>query len=71
MTIVKNTPSMSPRFRGFDFKDSFHDVAPAAKVSAIADNLAAALGPGPPHPPEPEAQAAPEPEPEPEPEPYA
>jgi hypothetical protein len=102
MTVVKNTPSMSPRFRGFDFKviprrrpspypdkpesspnptptpnpisnpnpspnpnhspspnpslnphphpnpnpnqDSFHDVAPAAKVSAIADNLAAALG---------------------------
>ena len=71
MTIVKNTPSMSPRFRGFDFKDSFHDVAPAAKVSAIADNLAAALGPGPPHPPEPEAQAEREPEPEPEPEPYA
>jgi len=25
-------------------QDSFHDVAPAAKVSAIADNLAAALG---------------------------
>ena len=71
MTIVKNTPSMSPRFRGFDFKDSFHDVAPAAKVSAIADNLAAALGPGPPHSPEPEAQAEPEPGPEPEPEPYA
>ena len=53
MTIVKNTPSMSPRFRGFDFKDSFHDVAPAAKVSAIADNLAAALGPGPPTHPNP------------------
>ena len=44
MTVVKNTPSMSPRFRGFDFKDAFHDVSPYAKVSAIADNLAAALG---------------------------
>ena len=44
MTVVKNTPSMSPRFRGFDFKDAFHDVSPGAKVSAIADNLAAALG---------------------------
>lgn len=44
MSVVKNTPSMSPRFRGFDFKDAFRDVTPGAKVSAIADNLAAALG---------------------------
>ena len=42
--VIKNTPSMSPKFRGFDFKMAFRDVCPAAKVSAIADNLAAALG---------------------------
>ena len=43
-SVVKNTPSMSPKFRGFDFKEAFRDVCPAAKVSAVADNLAAALG---------------------------
>jgi len=45
VSVVKNTPSMSPKFRGFDFKDAFREVtAPGAKVSAVADNLAAALG---------------------------
>ena len=45
LSIVKNTPSMSPKFRGFDFKEAFRDfMAPSAKVSAVADNLAAALG---------------------------
>jgi len=45
VSIVKNTPSMSPKFRGFDFKVAFRDVmAPGAKVNAVADNLAAALG---------------------------
>lgn len=44
VSVIKNTPSMSPRFRGFDFKEAFREVAPAAKVSAVADNLAAALG---------------------------
>jgi hypothetical protein len=44
LSVVRNTPSMSPKFRGFDFKHAFRDVCPAAKVSATADNLAAALG---------------------------
>ena len=44
VTVIKNTPSMSPKFRGFDFKEAFRDVSPGAKVSAVADNLAAALG---------------------------
>ena len=43
-SVVKNTPSMSPKFQGFDFKAAFRDVSPTAKVSAVADNLAAALG---------------------------
>ena len=43
-SVVKNTPSMSSKFQGFDFKDAFRDVCPTAKVSAVADNLAAALG---------------------------
>ena len=43
-SVVKNTPSMSPKFRGFDFKEAFRDVCPTAKVAAVADNLAAALG---------------------------
>lgn len=42
--VVKNTPSMSPKFRGFDFKEAFRDLSPMAKVSAVADSLAAALG---------------------------
>ena len=45
VSVIKNTPSMSPKFRGFDFKDAFRNVAaPGAKISAVADNLAAALG---------------------------
>lgn len=43
-SVVKNTPSMSPKFRGFDFKEAFRDLCPTAKVGAVADNLAAALG---------------------------
>ena len=43
-SVIKNTPSMSPKFRGFDFKIAFRGVSPAAKVTAVADNLAAALG---------------------------
>ena len=45
---VKPSPNPSPNFNPNPNhnpnQDSFHDVAPAAKVSAIADNLAAALG---------------------------
>mgnify|MGYP003690631525 CR=1 FL=1 len=37
-------PSFSPRFRGFNFKKEFAPVFPAAKVSAVPDNMAAALG---------------------------
>ena len=44
VSVIKNTPSMSPKFRGFDFKEAFRGVCPHAKVSAVADNLAAALG---------------------------
>ena len=48
-SIIKNTPSMSPKFRGFDFKESFRNpegggASRTCKVSAVADNLAAALG---------------------------
>jgi len=35
---------MSPRFRGFDFKLAFRQVCSGAKVVAIADGLAGALG---------------------------
>jgi len=34
-TVVKNAPSMSPRFRGFDFKLSFREVCPLAKARHI------------------------------------
>lgn len=45
MTVVKNMPSFSPKFRGFDFKKAFLPLlGPNAKVSAVADNLAAAMG---------------------------
>ena len=32
VSVVRNTPSMSPKFRGFDFKHAFRDVCPTAKV---------------------------------------
>jgi hypothetical protein len=35
--IVKNMPSFSPKFRGFDFKQNFRKVFPRAKISAVAD----------------------------------
>jgi hypothetical protein len=41
---VRNMPSFSPRFRGFNFKAEFAHVFPAAKISAVPDNMAAALG---------------------------
>ena len=43
-SVIKKTPSLSPKFAGFDFKEAFREVAPLAKVSALPDNLAAALG---------------------------
>lgn len=41
---VRNMPSFSPRFRGFNFKAEFARAFPNAKISAIPDNMAAALG---------------------------
>lgn len=42
--VVKNMPQFSPRFRGFNFKLAFQPLFPKAKIQAVADNLAAALG---------------------------
>eukprot|EP00301_Raphidiophrys_heterophryoidea_P025826 c8756_g1_i1.p1 GENE.c8756_g1_i1~~c8756_g1_i1.p1 ORF type:complete len:360 (+),score=54.26 c8756_g1_i1:397-1476(+) len=42
--VVRNMPSFSAEFRGFDFKDHFKDHFPNAKISAVSDNMAAALG---------------------------
>ncbi|CAD7940822.1 unnamed protein product [Amoebophrya sp. A120] len=44
MTVVKNMPAFSSTFRGFDFKARFKPYFPQAKVSAVCDNLAAAIG---------------------------
>jgi len=44
LTKVKNMPSFSPKFRGFDFKAQFRGSFKRAKISAVADNMAAALG---------------------------
>lgn len=45
ISVVKNMPSFSESFRGFDFKKHFRPLChPESKVSAIADNLAAAMG---------------------------
>jgi len=45
MCVVKNMPSFSESFRGFDFKKHFRPYCHRdSKVSAIADNLAAAMG---------------------------
>ncbi|KAJ1623453.1 hypothetical protein T492DRAFT_599569 [Pavlovales sp. CCMP2436] len=41
---VRNMPSFSPRFRGFNFKAEFAHVFPHAKIGAVPDNMAAALG---------------------------
>lgn len=42
--VVKNMPQFSPLFRGFNFKLTFQPLFPNAKIQAVADNLAAALG---------------------------
>ena len=39
--VVKNMPSFSPKFRGFDFKLHFRPIFPNAKISAIADRARA------------------------------
>ncbi|KAF4695701.1 hypothetical protein FOZ60_003714 [Perkinsus olseni] len=44
MCTVKNMPSLSPLFRGFNFKSAFSVLFPCAKIYAVADNLAAAMG---------------------------
>ena len=46
ITVVKNMPSFSPQFRGFDFKLTFKPLMTnaKAKVSAVCDNMAAAIG---------------------------
>jgi len=46
ISVVKNMPSFSQLFRGFDFKKHFSPLCneQERKVSAIADNLAAAMG---------------------------
>lgn len=45
MTVVKNMPSFSSKFRGFDFKLFFKPRFPLRpKVSAVSDNHAAAIG---------------------------
>ena len=44
MSVVRNMPSLSPQFRGFDFKSVFTPLFPRARVYAVADNLAAAMG---------------------------
>ena len=43
-TTVRNMPSFSPEFRGFDFKLAFGPLFPQAKLHAVPDNLAAAFG---------------------------
>ena len=44
MCVVRNMPSMSPGFRGFNFKRGFRELFPSAKIYAVADNMAAAMG---------------------------
>lgn len=44
LVLVRNMPSFSPKFRGFNFKARFGPVFPNAKISAVPDNMAAALG---------------------------
>jgi hypothetical protein len=44
MCVVRNMPSLSPSLKGFNFKRGFADVFPNAKIYAVADNMAAAMG---------------------------
>lgn len=45
LTVVKNMPSFSRRYRGLDFQKSFGTVFhEKSKISAISDNMGAALG---------------------------
>jgi hypothetical protein len=44
MCVVRNMPSLSPGFRGFNFKHGFSSLFPKAKIYAVADNMAAAMG---------------------------
>ena len=44
MCVVRNMPSMCPGFRGFNFKRGFLELFPNAKIYAVADNMAAAMG---------------------------
>ena len=41
---VRNMPAFSPEFRGFDFKQVFNPLFPNAKIHAVPDNMAAAMG---------------------------
>jgi hypothetical protein len=42
--VVRNMPSMSPGFKGFNFKLGFSPAFPNAKIYAVSDNMAAAMG---------------------------
>jgi hypothetical protein len=44
MCTVRNMPSVSPHFKGFNFKQGFTDLFPGARIYAVADNMAAAMG---------------------------
>jgi hypothetical protein len=44
MCVVRNMPSLSPSFKGFNFKRVFAELFPKAKIYAVADNMAAAMG---------------------------
>lgn len=44
MCVVRNMPSLSPGLKGFNFKHGFSRLFPNAKIYAVADNMAAAMG---------------------------
>ncbi|GAB5371231.1 hypothetical protein AAMO2058_001561700 [Amorphochlora amoebiformis] len=44
LTVVKNMPSFSKNFRGLDFQKAFGSTFPRSKISAMSDNMGAALG---------------------------
>lgn len=44
MCTVRNMPSLSPTLKGFNFKRNFMEIFPRAKIYAVADNMAAAMG---------------------------
>mmetsp|Transcript_322 Transcript_322/g.488 ORF Transcript_322/g.488 Transcript_322/m.488 type:complete len:547 (-) Transcript_322:176-1816(-) len=44
LTVVKNMPSFSKKFRGLDFQKTFGSTFPLSKISAVSDNMGAALG---------------------------